>query len=127
MTANRFIMLFFNISCISAVSLHAIRNTVLQYYNRASLVTATTSLLHLQRSTAATALLKHPSQIRLSSFPRACEVVCRLNLILRQRSSFIVLVRNDMVRFRVLTATSMKTAVFCDVAPCGLANPDRRF
>jgi hypothetical protein len=31
------------------------------------------------------------------------------------------------MRFQVLTATSMKMAVFLDVAPCSLVDIDRRF
>jgi hypothetical protein len=32
-----------------------------------------------------------------------------------------------VVRFQVLTATSMGMAVFCDVVPCSLVEIDRRF
>jgi hypothetical protein len=33
----------------------------------------------------------------------------------------------DKVRFQVLTATSMKLAVFWDLSPCSLLDIDRRF
>jgi hypothetical protein len=36
-------------------------------------------------------------------------------------------VPNNMVRFQVLTATSMKMAVFWDFAPCSLLDTDRSF
>jgi hypothetical protein len=33
----------------------------------------------------------------------------------------------NLVRFQVITATSMKIAIFWDVAPCSLVDADRRF
>jgi hypothetical protein len=34
---------------------------------------------------------------------------------------------NNVVRFQVLTAASMKMTSFCDIVSCGLVDVDRRF